>query len=70
MLSFNVFSGVDKMGQHLQQSQQGTEVDGRLDRQCEHKAEMSVMFTEEDEHGLIEHVDIAVGRLLCRPYSG
>ena len=50
---------MQSLREHLNQCQEGTEINGHLDRQREQKTEMSVMLTEEDEHGIIEYVDIA-----------
>ena len=35
-----------------------TEIDGQFNGQSEKDAQMPVMLTEEDEHGLIEHMHI------------
>ena len=51
---------------HLHQCQESTEIDGSLDGQRQQETEMTVVLAEEDEHGLIEHVDIAEGALLSR----
>ena len=57
---------MQSLREHLNQCQEGTEINSHLDRQREQKTKVSVMLTEEDEHGIIEYVDVAEGSLLGR----
>ena len=42
----------------VDQGKGSTEIDGQLDGHGEEDAQVSVMLTEEDEHGLIEDMHI------------
>ena len=52
-------------GKHGYERHESLEPNGYPHRQCDKDAEMDKMLAEEDEHGLIKHVDIAERRLLC-----
>ena len=52
--------------QHLYQGYQRTEIDSHLDGQCDQQTEVTIVLTEENQHGLIENVDITETGLLRR----
>ena len=61
-------TGIDKIAQtvaqHLDKGDKGSEIDGELDGQRDEDAQVTIVLAEEDEHGLIEHMDIAERRFL------
>lgn len=50
--------------QHLHERQRRLADDRRLDGQAQQETQVAVVFAEEDEHGLVEDVDIAIGLAL------
>jgi type IV secretory pathway protease TraF len=44
----------------IYQCQHGTEIYGHLHRESEEETLMTIVLAEEDQHGLIENVDIAI----------
>ena len=50
--------------QHLHERQRRLADDRRLDGQAQQKTQVAVVFAKEDEHGLVEDVDIAIGLAL------
>ena len=54
----------DSRSHHLHKGYRGTGIDGKFDRNAQEMRHTRIMFTEEDKHRLVKHMNIAEARLL------